>query len=181
MGLLPSTRGTLALCSDHGKVFRKGEKKCMQSPEQSQNHALELPRWRGRNRAACFRPCSPNILTRETLSQACELFAIRTFGLRYIKQASRPRESAKDQRRPFLGAPWAGSRACPEPSRAEFADRKHRCCRSQLRFRSGPATPAADRDRRPRHAWPGTEGIRWPWPRAQSADRTGRIRLSRPV
>jgi hypothetical protein len=32
---------------------------------------------------------------------------------------------AKDRRRrPFLGAPWAGSRACAEPSRAEFADRK---------------------------------------------------------
>jgi hypothetical protein len=95
MVLLPSTRCTLALCEDHGKAFRKGEKKCMQSPEQSQNHALELPRWRGRNRAACFRPFSPNILTRETPSQACELFAIRTFGLRYIKQASRPRPRRK--------------------------------------------------------------------------------------
>gem|GEM_PF-6949653 len=55
----------------------------MQSPEQSQNHALELPRWRGRNRAACFRPCSPNILTRETLSQGERLAATvpgRTLG-----------------------------------------------------------------------------------------------------
>jgi hypothetical protein len=86
-----------------------------------------------------------------------------------------PLAKAKDRRRPFLGAPWAGSRACPEPSWAEFADRKHRCCRSQLRFRSGPATPAADRDRRQWHAWPGTEGIRWPWPRSESADRIGRI------
>ena len=86
-----------------------------------------------------------------------------------------PLAKAKDRRRPFLGAPWAGSRACAEPSKAEFADLKRGWLRQPQPFRSGPATPAAGRNRRLRHAWRGTEGIRWPWPRAQSADRTGRI------
>ena len=35
-----------------------------------------------------------------------------------------PSAKAKDRRRPFLGAPWAGSPACAELSRFEFADRK---------------------------------------------------------
>ena len=89
------------------------------------------------------------------------------------KAGAAPLAKAKDQRRQSLGAPWAGSRACAEPSMAEFADLKRGWLRQP--FRSGPATPAAGRNRRLRHAWRGTEGIRWPWPRAQSADRTGRI------
>jgi hypothetical protein len=47
---------------------------------------------------------------------------------------------------------------CAEPSKVEFADRKRGGLRQHLPFRSGAATiAAADRDRRPRQAWPGTE------------------------
>ena len=53
-----STRYTLALCSDHGKAFRKGEKQCKQSPEQSQNHALELSRARRAQTRKVRRPGS---------------------------------------------------------------------------------------------------------------------------